>query len=126
MYNMKEVDIILAVENNNSLVKSVETSKKIYKIACKKMDDLLVEYHLIDNIDEKNNFAIQFSRQQIEVEITYQKMEQNIRLFGNRVFDASMIKKNRFSLINEELIQKAMSPSRLEKHLELGGDIEDF
>lgn len=53
MYNMKEVDIILAVENNNSSVESVEKSKNIYKIACKKMDDLLVEYHLIDNIDEK-------------------------------------------------------------------------
>ena len=36
------------------------------------------------------------------------------------------IKKNRFALINEELIQKAMSPARLMRHLELGGDIEDF
>ena len=126
MYNMKEVDVILAVKNNNGLEKSVEKSKNMYKIACKKMDDLLVEYHLIDNIDEKNNFAIEFMRRQIEVEITCKNMEQNIRIFGNRVFDASMIKKNRFSLINEELIQKAMSPSRLEKHLELGGDMEDF
>ena len=126
MYNMKEVDVILAVKNNNGLEKSVEKSKNMYKIACKKMDDLLVEYHLIDNIDEKNTFAIEFMRRQIEVEITCKNMEQNIRIFGNRVFDASMIKKNRFSLINEELIQKAMSPSRLEKHLELGGDMEDF
>ena len=126
MYNMKEVDVILAVEINNGLEKSVEKSKNIYKIACKKMDDLLVEYHLIDNIDEKNTFAIEFMRRQIEVEITCKNMEQNIRIFGNRVFDASMIKKNRFSLIIEELIQKAMSPSRLEKHLELGGDMEDF
>jgi hypothetical protein len=37
-----------------------------------------------------------------------------------------MLKKKQMGIINEELIQKAMSPKRLARHLELGGDIEDF
>ena len=40
MYNMKEVDIILAVENHNNIVKMCENSKKRYNTKCKKMDDL--------------------------------------------------------------------------------------
>jgi hypothetical protein len=37
-----------------------------------------------------------------------------------------VLKKKQMEIINEELIQKAMSPARLMRHLELGGDIEDF
>lgn len=40
------------------------------------------------------------------------------------VFDASVIKKSRFVQINEGLIQKAMSPARLMRYLELGGGVE--
>jgi DNA mismatch repair ATPase MutS len=38
----------------------------------------------------------------------------------------NFIKIQRFSMINEELIRKAMCPARLVRHLELGGDIDDF
>ena len=126
MYNMKEVDIIMAVENHNFMVKACEKSKKWYKTECKKMDDLLIQYHQLVNTDEKSDFAIKFIRQKNEVETSYDIMMSNIMRNGDKLFDPSMIKKNRFALINEELIQKAMRPSRLEKHLELGGDIEDF
>ena len=126
MYNMKEVDMIMAVENHNYRVKACEKSKKRYKTECKKMDDLVIQYHQLVNTDEKNDFAIKFIIQKNEVETSYDIMMLSIKRDGDKLFDPSMIKKNRFALINEELIQKAMSPSRLEKHLELGGDIEDF
>lgn len=110
MYNVTEVDKILAVESNNYSVRCVKKSKIRYERECKKKDDLLIQYHLMNNIDEEIDFAIEF-------------MEQDIRIFGNKVFDGSMITKNTFALINEELIQKAMS--HLIRHLELGGDSED-
>jgi hypothetical protein len=123
---MTEVDKILAVENHNYRVRMLERSKKKYISECKKMDDLLIQYHLMDNIDEKNDFAIEFIKQKVEVDFRYESMENSIKSDGDKVFDGTMMKKQRFSLINEELIQKAMSPARLMKHLELGGDIEDF
>ena len=126
MYNMEEVDIILAVENNNFRLKACEKSKNIYKTECKKMDDLLIQYHQLVNVDEQNDFAIHFMIQKNKVETSYDIMMSSIMRDGDKVFDPSMIKKKKIALINEELIQKAMSPSRLEKHLELGGDIGDF
>ena len=71
MYNMKEVHIILAVENNNFRFKACEKSKKIYKTECKKMDDLLIQYHQLVNVDEQNDYAIQFMTQKNKVETTY-------------------------------------------------------
>jgi hypothetical protein len=123
---MTEVDEILKVECNNNKVGMLERSKKMYKRECKKMDDLLIQYHKINNIDEKNDFATEFIKQKSEVEFRYEGMQHFIKNYGDVVFDGSMIQKNRFALINEELIQKAMSPARLMKHLELCGDIEDF
>jgi hypothetical protein len=126
MYNMTEVDKIMKVESHNSCVESCERSKKVYKRECKKMDDLLIQYHLMDNIDGKKDFGIEIMKQKSEVEFRYEALQHMIECYGDRVFDGTMIKKQRFSLINEELIQKAMSPARLMRHLELGGDIEDF
>ena len=37
-----------------------------------------------------------------------------------------LLKKRNMDLINEELMMKALSPKRLERHLALGGDMEDF
>ena len=123
---MTEVDKILAVENHNSCVEACERSKKIYKRECKKMDDLLIQYHLMDNIDGKKDFGIELIKQKSEVEFRYESMQHMIKCYCDKVFDGTMMKKQLFSLINEELIQKAMSPARLTRHLELGGDIEDF
>jgi hypothetical protein len=126
MYNMTEVDKIMAVENNNLCVNARERSKKVYKIECKKMDDLLIQYHQTNNIDDKRILYGDFVKQKNEVEFRYESMQHMIKCYEDKVFDGTMMKKQRFSLINEELIQKAMSPARLTRHLELGGDIEDF
>ena len=94
MYNMKEVHIILAVENNNFRFKACEKSKKIYKTECKKMDDLLIQYHQLVNVDEQNDYAIQFMTQKNKVETTYDIiMMSSIMRDGDKVFEPSMIKK---------------------------------
>ena len=90
---MKEVDNILTVENHNYWVKMCETFKKKYKTECKKMDDLLIQYHQLVNIDEKNDFAIKFIIQKDVVEKTYNIMMSSIMRDGDKVFEPSMIKK---------------------------------
>ena len=123
---MTEVDNIIRVENHNLCVKMCEKSKIRYESECKKMDDLLIQYHQLDNLDEKNNLLGHFFSLQGNINSLYFAMMSEIRQNGDKVYDPSMLKKRRFSLINEELIQKTMSPARLARHLELGGDIEDF
>ena len=123
---MTEVENIMRVENNNFCVRMCEKSKIRYERECKKMDDLLIQYYQLDNLDEKIDLLGAISSQHGHTLIEYDFMMGVIRRDGDKVYDTSMLKKRRFSLINEELIQKAMSPARLTRHLELGGDIEDF
>ena len=123
---MKEVDDILAVEGNNWGVIVCERSKKWYNIECKKMDDLLVKYHQTDDAIEKNSFLGKIRTQKNDTVQAYDSMIQDIKSYGDRVFDPIMMQKYKLNIVNEELIQKAMSPARLMRHLELGGDIEDF
>ena len=126
MYNMTEVEHIIRVETNNFCVKLCDDSKKTYAIECKKMDDLLIEYHQTDNIERKQHLSGDIMTQKGYVILHYEMMLGHISRNGDMVYDTSMIKKKRFSIINEELIQKAMSPARLARHLQLGGDTDDF
>ena len=123
---MTEVDNIIRVENHNLCVKLRDDYKRRYEIGCKKMDDLLIEYHQTDNIDRKQQLMGGIMSQRGNTLLDYEIMMGGIKRDGDKVYDPSMLKKRRFSLINEELIQKAMSPARLTRHLELGGDIDDF
>ena len=92
MYNMKEVDIIMVIENNNFSVIECEESKKTYEIECKKMDDLLIQYHQLVNIYEKNAFYYaHIISQRNSVEMTYFFMMSCIRRNGDKIFDTSMI-----------------------------------
>ena len=117
MYNMTEVDNIIRVERNNGCVQMCDNSKKMYERECKKMDDLLIQYHQLDNIGEKNDFYLKIVTQRLNVVNFYEDMMSTIRIWGNLVFDPSMMQKNKLTIINEELIQKAMSPARLTRHL---------
>ena len=80
MYNMKEVDIILAVENHNNIVKMCENSKKRYNTKCKKMDDLLIQYHQLDNMDEKIDFSSQIILHMKTVVMAYDNMMSDKRI----------------------------------------------
>ena len=90
---MEEVDNILAVEENNWCVFNCESSKKMYNMECKKMDNLLIKYHQTDDANLKNHFMV-FLRIQKKLTVeAYDSMIRDIESYGCKVFDDSMIQK---------------------------------
>lgn len=91
---------------------------------CEKLDDIFLKYHKLVDADEKNDFSYRIKIEKRNRFVAYDSMMLQVWISGDVVFDASVIKKSRFVQINEGLIQKAMSPARLMRYLELGGGVE--
>ena len=125
LYRIEEISNLKRIVYGNKRIIVLFNKKKYYKLLCDKLDLLFLELEKTNNRDEIDNFiTVVIDPHRAEMERVFIGIDSD-EMWINE-YDNSIYKKNQFALINEELIQKAMSPARLMRHLELGGDIEDF
>ena len=72
---------------------------------------------------ECNTNAMHLLEKNVEI-LNWSVLSSNPSIFTKKINYAFLRK--RISLIREELIMKSMHPSRLERFLEMGGNIDDF
>ena len=125
LYRIEEISNLKRIVYANKRIINLYNKKRYYKLLCDKLDILFLELEKINNPNEIDNFiTVVLDLHRADMERVFIGIHSD-EMWINE-YDNSIYKRNQFSLINEELIQKAMSPARLMRHLELGGDIEDF
>jgi hypothetical protein len=126
MYRMTEIDNMLEIVNNNFNVLCREDAKKRYSSLCKKTDDFLLEHsQKKEAIYDIDAFGILTKHKQ-DIQHSYEYMIFTEKYYGKLKYNFENVKKNKMKIIMEELIMKALHPNRLIRHIELGGDIDDF
>lgn len=93
MYEMNEIEKIIAIELNNMKVRWVKDSKIRYEKNCKDMDDLVIEYKQTNDIDGRSLFLHKITKLKGELEQSHKSLKLEIERYGHIHFDDSMFSK---------------------------------
>ena len=126
MDRLLELDNIINIEINNKNVSYCENAKKRYFLLCKELDGVLLEYSKGTEAKVEDLKMANLMKLKTDIQSSIDSVKFTEKYYGNLEYDFSYVKKNKFKIIMEELVSRALHPKRLERYLELGGDIDDF